>query len=72
MCWVLVTEKDKIRNTDKLNVQGMAFNGQLIIKENCRASTIKVFEGTNITKVGYCFRVLGSFSGKQTACDNYI
>ena len=44
---------------------------QLIVKENRRDSTIKVFEGTNITMVDG-FRVLGLVIGTPSACDKYM
>ena len=63
---------------DNLDMHGKAFGYnvkpckcQLIVKENCRESAIKVFEGTNITMVDG-FRVLGSVIGKPSACDKYI
>ena len=63
---------------DKLDVHGKAFGYtvkpskcQLIVKENCRESAIKVFEGTNITMEDG-FRVLGSVIGTPSACDKYI
>ena len=63
---------------DNLDVHGKAFGYnvkpskcQLIVKENCRESAIKVFEGTNITMVDG-FRVLGSVIGTPSLCDKYI
>ena len=63
---------------DNLDVHGKAFsynvepsNCQLIVKENCRESTIKLFEGTNITMVDG-FRVFGLVIGTPSACDEYI
>ena len=44
---------------------------QLIVKENCHESAIKVFEGATITMVD-CFRVLGSVIETPSACDKYI
>ena len=40
-------------------------------KPSCRDSAIKVFEGTNITKIDG-FRVLGSIIGTPSACDKYM
>ena len=63
---------------DKLDVHGKAFEYnvkpfkcQLIAKENCRESAIKVFKVTNITMVD-AFRFLGSVIGTPSACDKYI
>ena len=63
---------------DNLDVHGKAFSYnvklskcQLIVKENCRESAIKIFEGTNITTV-HGFRVLGSVIGTPSAYDKYI
>ena len=44
---------------------------QLIVTENRRDSAIKVFEGTNNTKVDG-FRVLGSVIGTPSACNKYM
>ena len=63
---------------DNLDVHGKAFGYnvkpykcQLIVKENRRESAIKVFEGTNITKLdGY--RVLGSVIGAPSTSDIYM
>ena len=44
---------------------------QLIVKENRRDSTIKVFEVKNITMVDG-FRVLGLVIGTASACDIYM
>ena len=44
---------------------------RLILKENCRESAIKVFNGANITKVDN-FRVLGLVLGLPSACNKYI
>ena len=63
---------------DNLDVPGKAFGYnvkaskcQYIVKENCRESAIKIFEGTNITMVDG-FRVLGSVMGTASACKKYI
>ena len=63
---------------DNLDMHGKAFGYnmkpskcQLIVKENCRESAIKVFEGTNIKMVDG-FRVHGSVIGTPSACDKYI
>ena len=42
-----------------------------IVKENRPDSTIKVFEGTNITVIDG-FRVFGSVIGTPSACDKYM
>ena len=44
---------------------------QLIVKENCRESVIKKFEGTNITMLDG-FRVLGPVIGTPSACDKFV
>ena len=44
---------------------------QLIVKENCRESAIKVFEGTNSTMIDG-FRVLGLVIGTPSPCVKYI
>ena len=63
---------------DNLDVRGNAFEYnvkpskcQLIERENCHESAIKVIEGTNITMVDD-FRVLGLVIGTPSACDKYI
>ena len=63
---------------DNLDVHGKAFGYnakpskcQLIVNENRRESAIKVFEGTNITRVDG-LRVLGSVVGTPSACDKYM